>query len=179
MEIRRVINNRKSVRSYTGEKISESDLQTILQAANQAPVGMGKYENVHITVIEKPELLQAIGENAAKMFGRPDMQPLYGAPVYVLVSAKPMHGTMGNVEYSNAAIIVQNMALTAVDLGVGYCYIWGATMALSTNPDLVKQLYLPDGFSPCCGIILGVTTEEYADREIPDNRITTNYLKTS
>ncbi|MCC8096556.1 MAG: nitroreductase family protein [Tannerellaceae bacterium] len=177
MEIKKVINNRKSVRSYTGEKISESVLQTILQAANQAPVSMGKYENVHITVIEKPELLQAIGENAAKMFGRPDMQPLYGAPVYILVSAKPMHEAPGNVEYSNAAIIVQNMALTAVDLGVGYCYIWGATMALSGNPDLVKQLHLPEGFSPCCGIILGVTTEQYTDREIPGNRIATDYVK--
>ncbi len=177
METRKVINNRKSVRSYTGEKISENDLQAILKAANEAPVGMGRYENVHLTVIEKPELLQAIEENAARMFGRPDMKPLYGAPVYVLVSAKPMNEAMGNVEYSNAAIIVQNMALTAVDLGVGSCYIWGATMALHTNPDLVRQLSLPEGFSPCCGIVLGVTAETYADRVIPDQRIAINYLK--
>ncbi|MCD7972867.1 MAG: nitroreductase family protein [Candidatus Azobacteroides sp.] len=177
METMKVINNRKSVRSYTGEKISEDELQTILKAANEAPVGMGKYENVHITVIEKPELLNAIEQNAANMFGRPDMQAFYGAPVYVLISAKPMQEAVGNLEYSNAAIIVQNMALAAVALCVGCCYIWGATMALSTNPDLVKQLNLPEGFSPCCGIILGVTTEPYTDREIPDNRIVTNYIK--
>ncbi len=177
METMKAINNRKSVRTYTGEKISENDLQTILKAANQAPVGMGRYENVHLTVIEMPELLRAIEENAAKVFGRPDMQPFYGAPIYIVVSAKPMNKTMSNVEYSNAAIIVQNMALTAVDLGIGSCYIWGATMALSTNPDLVKQLCLPEGFSPCCGIILGVTTEQYSERIIPDNRIIINYLK--
>ena len=173
----KVINSRKSVRSYTGEKISESDLQMILKAAYAAPVGMGKYESVHITVIEKPELLQAIEESAAKLFGRPDLHPFYGAPVFVLVSAKPTHKSMGNIEYSNAAIIIHSMALAAVELGVGSCYIWGATMALEANPDLLKQLNLPESFLPCSGIILGVTTEQYTERDIPENRIATYYLK--
>lgn len=177
METIEVIYRRKSVRSYTGEKISQSDMKTILKAANAAPVGMGKYENVHLTVIEKPELLEAIEVHAAGMFGRPDMHPLYGAPVYIVVSARPTQETIGNADYSNAAIIVHNMALTAVDLGIGSCYIWGATMALSKNPDLVRQLGLPEGFTPCCGIVLGVTTEQYPDREIPDNRIETDYIK--
>ncbi|HCC35230.1 MAG TPA: nitroreductase [Ruminococcaceae bacterium] len=177
METMNTINRRKSVRSYTGEKISESILQIILKAANEAPVGMGKYENVHLTVIENQELLQAINEGAAKMFGQPDMQPLYGAPTYILVSEKPSRDSIGNIEYSNAAIIVHNMALAAVDLGVGTCYIWGATTALGANPALIKQLNLPDGFFPCCGIIVGVTTEQYTVRDFPDNRIETVYLQ--
>lgn len=177
METMKTITNRKSVRSYTGEKISADNMKTILTAANAAPVAMGAYGNVHLTVIEKPEMLQAINECAAKMFGNPEMRPLYGAPTLLLVSAKPLRGSIGNVDYSNAAIIVHNMALAATELGVGSCYIWGGVMALNTNPDLVKQLGLPEDFSPCCGIILGVTTEKYTVREIPENRIATDYIK--
>ncbi len=177
MDTLKAIRNRRSVRSYTGEKFAENDLQTILMAANAAPVGMGRYENVHLTVIENPELLGAIDRNAAQVFGRPDMKPLYGAPLFILVSARPTMDAIGNTDYSNTAIVVHNMALAAVELGVGSCYIWGATMALAGNPELVAQLGLPDGFSPCCGIVLGATAEKYTDREIPEDRIATVFVK--
>lgn len=177
METMQTIYSRKSVRTYTGEKISENDLRTIIKAANSAPVGMGKYENVHLTIIENPEILRAIEESTAKTFGQPDMHPLYGASVFILVSSKPMLEKISNVDYSNAAIIVHNMALAAVELGLGNCGIWSAAMGLNADQDLLKKINLPQGFLPCCGIIIGGTTEQYSVRDIPENRIAVNYLK--
>ena len=176
METINALFSRKSIRNYTGEKISEDKLKEILKAAKAAPVGMGKYDTVHLTVIENPELLQDIDAAAAKMFGNPDMHPLYGAPTFVVVSAKPENETPNNVEFSNTAIMAHNMALAAVDFGIGCCHIWGAVMALSISPDLVNRLELPDGYTPCCGIVLGGTTEQYTMRDIPENRVEVNKI---
>lgn len=161
---------RKSVRSYTGEKTPADVFEKILKAAIYAPVGRAKYENVHITVIEDKELLQKIDANAAKVMGNPDMHPLYGAPQLVLVSAKG-DGALGNVEFSNAAIIVHNMALAATELGVGCCHIWGAIRTMEGNDALVSRLKLPEGVVPCCALALGVTEEKYEHRDIQMDRI--------
>jgi len=167
--------SRKSVRSFTG-KPTEDELKTILKAAYASPIGRAKYENVHLTVITNQELLDKIDTNAAAFFRNPEIHPMYNAHVYIVVSAK-LANPADNVGYSNCATIVENMALAAVELGLGACHIWGATAALSHNEELLKQLNLPEGFTPCCGIILGKTEEVYTEREIPENRIQTAYIR--
>lgn len=176
METREVLFSRKSVRSYCG-KISEEQLKEILMAAQASPVGMGKYETMHLTVIEEPQFLHAIDASTAKMFGRPDMHPLYGAPTFVVVSVKPEGEKPDNSELSNAAIMAHNMAIAAVDAGVGCCDIWGAVMAVNLDQGLIERLELPEGFVPCCGIVLGETKEKYVSRDIPENRVGVNYVK--
>ena len=167
--------SRKSVRSFTG-KPTEDELKTILKAAYASPIGRAKYENVHLTVITNQELLDKIDTIAAAFFRNPEIHPMYNAPVYIVVSAK-LSNPADNVGYSNCAIVVENMALAAVEMGLGACHIWGATIALSQNKELLKELNLPEGFTPCCGIILGKTEEIYTEREVPDNRIQTAYIK--
>lgn len=167
--------SRKSVRSFTGS-ITEEELFTILKAANASPVGRAMYENVHLTVITNPELLDKINSNAIHFFNNPAVNPLYDAPMYILVSAK-LSGPADNVGFSNCATIAENMALAAVELGLGACHIWGATIALAQNEELVKELNLPKDFTPCCGIILGKTDEIYSEREIPCDRIAVDVIK--
>ena len=91
----------------------------------------------------------------------------------IFVSAAMQEAPLDNVSYSNAAIIAHNMTLAAVDMGIGSCLIWGAVIAGNNDPELVKELNLPEGYKPCCSIILGKTNEEYQPREIPENRIKT------
>ena len=169
--------SRKSVRSYTGEGIAPDELQQILTAANASPVGRGQYEDMHLTIVTNPELLKKIDQAGAAMFGEPDMHPLYGAPLFILVSPKRPVKMMENVAYSNAAIIAHNMALEATELGIGTCHIWGAAAAIAASPDILKELNLPEDFVPCCGIILGKTDYKYELREIPSNRISKNTVE--
>lgn len=69
------------------------------------------------------------------------------------------------------------MALAAVGLGVGCCHIWGAVMALDANPELVKKLELPEGFTPLCAIALGESQEVYRERHIPEDRISVQTIE--
>lgn len=176
MKTLETICSRKTVRSYTGEGITTEELNLILTAANAAPVGMGQYDGMHLTIVTDQELLKKIDQAGAAMFGKPDMHPLYGAPVLILVSTKTPAKMMENVAYSNAAIIAHNMALEATELGLGTCYIWGAVAAIAASPDLVKELDLPEDLIPCCGIVLGKTDYKYELREIPTDRITKNTI---
>ena len=167
---------RRSVRSYTGQGVTPEELQKLLTAANAAPVGMGQYDGVHLTVVTRPELLEKIDRAGAALFGKPDMHPLYGAPLFLLISTRVPAPGMENVAYSNAAIIAHNVALEAVELGIGTCYIWGAVAAVAASPELMGELELPEGFLPCCGLVLGRTDCRYELRDIPLDRISANTI---
>lgn len=95
----------------------------------------------------------------------------------VILVSSAANGVLNNVNYSNAATLVQNMALTATELGVGACHIWGAVAILGNDKELAKELGVTDGFIPCCAIALGQFDGKYEIREIPRNRIKTEYIK--
>ena len=170
------LTSRRSIRSYTGEQISSEELNLLLKAANAAPVGMGQYDSVHLTVIQNAELLHKIDAAGAAMFGKPDMKPLYGAPTLIMISAKAPVPGGENVAYSNTAIIAHNIALEAVELGIGACLIWGATAAAANDKSLVSALELPEGFVPNCAVAVGKTAEKYEIREVPADRIAANSI---
>lgn len=172
METMKTILSRKSVRTYTGEKASEEEIGIILKAGYAAPVGMAQYQTLHITVIEREDILSAIEEAGARLFGKPGIHPLYGAPTLILLSAE------GNtpMDLSNASCVVENMSLAAVDLGLGTVHIWGAVQGLVKDADLVGRLGLPDGFVPVCALAVGKTDFKYEERETPE-RIATDYLR--
>lgn len=169
--------SRKSVRSYNGESITEAELKEILKAAYAAPVGRAMYDTLTMTVISNKDFLAGWEKHMANAVGNPDMHPFYGAPTVILVSSAMPSAPMNNVNYSNAAIVVHNMVLAATELGVGACHIWGAVGVLNSNSELMKELNLPEGMVPCCAIALGHTNEKYEVREIPENRIKTEYMK--
>lgn len=176
MKIADTLNKRKSVRSYTGEQITKEELDAILTAAYAAPVGRRAYDTVMLTVINNPDLLARIDRSIAEYFGDPNLHPLYGAPTLILVSSTILEPPLDNSSYSNAAIVAHNMALEAAELGVGVCHIWGAPIGINRTPELLAELNLPEGFVPCCSVTLGKTQETYELREIPANRIRTDYI---
>lgn len=167
---------RRSIRSYTGEALTRDDIDRLLLAAYAAPAGMGRYDSLHITVVTNREYLDALQEAFAAHTGRPGAQPLYGAPALIILSSVFPGIPTDNSAYSNTAIISQNIALAATEMGIGACHIWGVIRALNTRPDLLQKLRLPEGFAPCCAVALGRTQEIYAPREVPKDRIATAFL---
>lgn len=172
MELTTILNTRKSIRSFTGEAAPADSLKKILHAANAAPVGLAKYESVHLTVVKNKELLAEIESNASLAFKMENHSFLYNAPELIIVST----AATDNVGYSNAAIIAHNMALAAVDENVGVCHIWGCIRPLAANPELLAKLNIPEGFSPACAVAIGMTNETYEPREIPEDRISINTI---
>lgn len=171
------IYSRRSIRNFNGEAITDTELAEILKAAYAAPVGRAMYDTLALTVVSDKGLLAKWEKQMADAVGNPDMHPFYGAPTVILVSSVIPSPEAGNVNYSNAATLVQNMALAATELGVGACHIWGAVRALDAESELVRELKVPDGMVPCCAIALGYFDGGYELREVAENRIKTEYVK--
>jgi len=171
METMKAIAKRQSSRVFKENQITETELTTVLQAANAAPVGMGKFESVKLTVIQNKALLEKIDETAAALFDRTGTHPTYGAPTVILVSGAEMAGPMSGVPYCNAACIIENMAITAADLGLGSCYLMGIIAAISIDAALCVELKVPQGFIPCSAIALGYATESLAERDLTTGKL--------
>ncbi|NTU88418.1 MAG: nitroreductase [Actinobacteria bacterium] len=157
METLQAISKRHSTRDFKNDQIAGEDLDLILKAANCAPVGMGAYDSMHLTVIQNPELLAEI---AGTSQGGPHSKgPFYGAPTVVLVSGK-LNARFENIQFANAACIVENILIAAADLDIQSVYLWGFIPNLLTRPELLEKLALPDGFTPLSAAALGYAAEE-------------------
>ena len=168
--------SRRSIRTYNGENLTEEELSLILKAAYASPVGRALFDTLNLTVITNRDYLNKWEDYCESESGH---RPFYGAPTVILVSSLIPSTDLKsvNVNFSNAAITVQNMAIAATELGVGSCHIWGAVRFLNDNGELLEELDLPEGFIPCCAITLGHTDEKYELRDVPENKIRTNFVK--
>jgi len=177
MKTLEAIAKRSSCRAYNSEQLSNADLEAILQAGNAAPVGMGKYETLKLTVIQNKELIDEIDAAGSAFFknvGVDMPHPLYGAPTFIMVS-----GDTSDVEITkcNASCIIENMIVEAADLGVGSCYIMGNIAAIKDNKEICAAAKVPENFAPVAGLILGYPAEEPQARELVTTKIPTEYVK--
>ncbi len=177
MEFFKTIATRKSTRSYKPEQITDEELKKVLYAAYAAPVGNGLYEDVHITVVQNANLLNKIVKSTANVTNNPDANPFYGAPTVIFVSTKLKDASKVSTTYANAACIIENMHLAATDIGLGSVYLLGLIRAGAIDDSLKQELGIPEGYNPTSAITLGYPIEELVERDIPANRISTNYVK--
>lgn len=167
--------SRRTIRNFNGKDIDEGELRAILGAAYASPIGRARYDTLSLTVVKNKDFLEALDRATAEDFGDMSRRPLYGAPTLIIISSIINEPPHDNVNYSNAAIITENIALAATELGVGACHIWGAIRTLNTRPELLKKLELKEGFVPLCAMALGKTDEVYSIREI-EEKIETKYF---
>jgi nitroreductase len=176
METLKAIVVRRSTRGFKPDQISDHALDTILGAGCAAPVGMGDYKSLHLTVLQNQALLDEISKATAGAFGKPDMDPFYGAPTVVIVSSTKNTKIPG-IEYCNAACIIENMLLAAADMGLGSVYLMGCIGVLNNSPDLLKKLDLPEGYRPVSAVALGHPVEPITDEKELKKTIAVNYVK--
>lgn len=152
METLKMIQSRKAIREFNGQ-ISDEQLQTILKAGNAGAVGMSQFENYRIIAIQKEAVL-------AQLNG------IHGAPTVIIVAAN----AATTMEGVSAGIIVHNMELAAEDLGLGANYNMASLGSIPAD-------VLPAGFKPLVVLTLGQTTETFAPRDLPDDRIKKEIIK--
>lgn len=177
METMKTIASRQSCRAYTGEQITEEQLQTILEAANAAPVALGKYDEVKLTVIQHKNVIARINSMVSEAFENPEMNPTYGAPTIILVLAQKAEDSQNVIGYCNGSCIVENMMLAATKLGLGSVYIFSVSAVLAAKADYYKELKVPDGFMPVSAIAVGRSTEPIIERALTTFKIATDYIK--
>ena len=168
MQFSDVLKTRVSTRSFLKDPVPEEDIRRILDAALYAPVGMHRFETLHLSVVRDKDILERIRLCAVKASGDANADPLHGAPVLIVVSTSDT-GTVGAL---NVSCLVENMLLAATDLGLGNLYVRGAIDVSSKDAALAKEMNVPEGFTPMASVAVGYAASPASPRETPKNNVT-------
>ena len=112
-EVLSVIHARRSTRAFTSQQISRQDLETILEAGQWAPTGMGK-QLWHFSAIHNAEKCLALARAVAQADNRGPNYNFYGAPCHIIVSYQrdEVHA------FPDGSAAIQTMLLAAQSLGI-------------------------------------------------------------
>ena len=119
---------RRSVRGYKSEQITDEQLADILKAGTYAPTGRGKQSPI-IVVIQDKQLIDKISRKNAEIMGTPDRDPFYGAPTVLIVLADkniPTH-------FEDGCLVMGNLMNAAHAVGVDSCWIHRAREEFSDD----------------------------------------------
>ena len=157
-----VIQQRGSIRKYKDTPLPDSDLQTILKAAQLAQSAANRQPWEFIVVTDKAQLEKLV--DTGHWPGRPPQSSMITAPTVIICLANPeLSRPVGpfNGFLVDLAIAIENMALTAWEMGIGSCWI-GAF-----QEDKVKTiLNVPENLR-----VVSLLTLGYADEQPrPKNR---------
>ena len=106
--------NRRSHRKFTDERVTEEQLQVLLDAALMAPTSKGMH-SYSFCVVENAATLAALSQ--CKSMGS---QFLSEAPCAIVVMAEP---EISDVWIEDASIATLMIQLQAEDMGLGSCWI--------------------------------------------------------
>ncbi len=164
--------DRRSIRAYRPEQISEEELTDMLQTARYAPSAMGSQAR-HFTVIQNKKLIADIVTATEKNGGTFSSGhiPFYNAPTVIVLSA-PESAGFGR---ENVACAIMSLMLAAHAYGLGTCYICSVLCGLR-DEEIMKRLKLPEGHIPLGCISVGYPLEH---APAPKERRTddTNYIR--
>ena len=109
---------RRSVRKYKSEQISDGELEQILKAGLCAPSAMNRQPAIIIAVQDKGTIARLSKMNAA-FTADPDGDPFYGAPTVVIVLADSTNRN----GFADGCLVMGNLMNAAYSIGLGSCWI--------------------------------------------------------
>ena len=127
------LKNRRSIRKFTDQPLTDGQLEKLVQAAQFAPSGMGK-QSRQITVLRDAGRIEKLREAIERILERTNYS-FFGAGTLVLLSDdKDNH--LGCQDCSCA---LQNIFLMAAAMGLGSCWV-NQLLDLSDNPEIRAML---------------------------------------
>ena len=160
------IMTRVSVREFTGEKISDAQIDTLLRAAMAAPSAINKQPWAFIVVTDEAKIAE-LGE--ALPYSRCSNHPAVAIiPCGDLSKAIP--GEMGAFWVNDVSAATENLLLAAHAMGLGA--VWTGLHPDMNRAKLVQDMLgLPEHIIPLCVVPVGVPAEqpEVKDKYKPEN----------
>ena len=160
------IMTRVSVREFTGEKISEAQIDTLLRAAMAAPTAINKQPWAFIVVTDEAVIAQ-LGE--ALPYSRCSNHPAIAIiPCGDLTKAIP--GEMANFWINDVSAATENLLLAAHAMGLGA--VWTGLHPDMNRAKMVQEMLgLPEHIIPLCVVPVGIPAEQPAikDKYLPEN----------
>ena len=172
-QIIRSLHERKSVRVFTGRKISEEDVRTIAEAAAQAPTAGNQqlYTILRITDPDKKHRLSISCDNQP-FIEEADLVLIFCADclrwyrAYKEAGIEPRRPGEGDLllAVSDAVIAAQNAVTAAESLGIGSCYIGD----IMENAEIQREILgLPAYVFPAAMLVFGYPTDGQLARPKP------------
>ena len=177
----RQLKERKSVRVFTDQEISEEEVNEILVSSAQAPTA-GNQQLYSIIRIRDEELKKKLSEAC-------DHQPFIAQGKLVLVycadclkwykafkesGCEPRRPGVGDLilAIDDALIAAQNAVTAAWSLGIGSCYIGDV---MENCEEMRSLLHLPEYVFPAALLVFGYPNEQQKER-IKPKRVDLKYL---
>lgn len=163
-DVLKVIKERRSIRRFKMEQISNKELNYILEAGLYAPSAHNQ-QSWNFTVVQSSDLIKSMSDDTKKSFvhakdqrtrdlaNNEKMHVFYHAPTLIVISGRE-DALMPQVDCGAAT---QNMLLAAESLNIGGC--WNGYVAYLFDHELgesyLKTLNIPEGYKPYYAIALG------------------------
>jgi nitroreductase len=173
ISVTEAIHERRSVRSYTPQRIEQTTVRALLDAAVWAPTAVHEEPWLFVVVQDKT-VLKSLSERAKEIFAaqpapenpdqarrlreilaQPDFNVFYDAGTLIIICGKPM----GQFVVADCWLAAQNLMLAAYEKGLASCVIGFAVPALNT-PEIKAELGIPPECSAIAPIIIGVPSGE-------------------
>nr|WP_325258678.1 nitroreductase [uncultured Oscillibacter sp.] len=158
-ETLKVLHERRSIRKYKAEQITDKELDAILEAGTWAPTAKNLQTPVMVVVQDKETIARMSALNA-EIMGKPGTDPFFGAPTVVVVLAD---GTQANW-LQDGSLVMGNLMTAAAATGIGSCWV-NRAMELFDGAEgkaLLRQWGLPETLRGVGNCVLG-----YADGPAP------------
>ena len=151
--------SRRSIRKYKSDMLPKEVIEEIVKAGEYAPTGMNSQSPIIIAITNK-EIRDKLSKMNAKIMGKEDMDPFYGAPVVLVVLVDKTKFT----SVYDGSLVMGNLMNAANSLGIASCWIHRAKEEFETEEgkELLKSLGIEGEYEGIGHCILG-----YADCEKP------------
>jgi nitroreductase len=189
----KIIQDRRSIRDYTDEPVSEDDLEMILEAARQAPSGENAqpWRFVIVKDVETRNKLGAIAGGGsgrrftaeyvtkkmqARFTGLKDeekkkavFEKLTSGKVSTFLANAPLNivvcgrKDVWDLPYDTSAAI-ENMLLMVTALGLGACWVIAPCIDIRDEERVKDLLGLPEGFKAVSIVAIGHPTRPHRPR---------------
>lgn len=160
------IMTRVSVRDFTGEKISDEQIDTLMRAAMSAPSAINKQPWAFIVVTDEDKIAE-LGK--ALPYSRCSNHPAV-AIIPCGDLSKAIEGEMAGFWINDVSAATENLLLAAHAMGLGA--VWTGLHPDMNRARMVQELLgLPEHVIPLCVVPVGVPAEhpEVKDKYRPDN----------
>lgn len=162
-----ILRNRRSIRKYKPQQVSDELLDQILETGLYTPSGMNTQNTVMVAVRDKQTRDRLSRMNAAVMGTTSD--PFYGAPCVIVVLAYPERYTW----LEDGALVMGTLMNAAYEAGLGSCWIHRAQQMFESEEgkELLREWGLPEKLRGVGNCILGYPDEDPAPKPRLEGRI--------
>ena len=173
MSVMDAILERRSVRSYSPERLEQATIRTLLEAAMWAPTAVHE-EPWAFVIVRDMAALKSLSDRAKTIFAadarrthadqashlleilaKPDFNIFYNAGTLIILCGR----AKGPFVVADCWLAAQNLMLAACSMGLGSCVIGFAVPALNTAA-LKAELGIPAECTAIAPIIVGVPSGE-------------------